>query len=105
MKLECVGARHSQVHCKICWELAPSGWECLQLPELFKVRRPYGGIPVAAQDAVVARQYLTDHATFVRTARMWTGARPSAARFGLLACSVHGLCHSGCHVSSSMNLW
>ena len=29
-----------------------------------------------AQDAVVARQYLTDHATFVRTARMWTGMYP-----------------------------
>ena len=48
----------------------------------------------------MARQYLTDHATFVRTARMWTGARPSAARFGPLACSVHDLCRSGCHASS-----
>ncbi|KAK9825128.1 hypothetical protein WJX81_001021 [Elliptochloris bilobata] len=28
--------------------------------------------PDDPQDAVVARQYLTDHATFVRTARMWT---------------------------------
>jgi hypothetical protein len=26
-----------------------------------------------AQDAVVARQFLTDYATFQRTARMWTG--------------------------------
>ncbi len=25
---------------------------------------------------MVARQYLADHATFVQTARMWTGARP-----------------------------
>lgn len=43
-----------------------------------------------AQDAVVARQYLTDHATFVRTARMWTGMSPPQ-RCNYLSCPA-GTC-------------
>ena len=58
-------------------------WVGVQVQCLSQGRCAHGSNVMAAQDAVVARQYLTDHATFVRTARMWTGARPrSAARSG-----------------------
>lgn len=33
-----------------------------------------------AQDAVVARQYISDRKTFENTARMWTGERSCPAR-------------------------